>query len=309
MVEFLKSKLGGNSTSVGDFRGVLVSSVVGKRWHKHLRSSMIKGVEKFSMDTQCGGVLHRGTDFAAQYVRSVFEWAKSMGWSISSLFVDVVAAFYELVREFVMPSEISDAHLCAMFKALGFKSDEIHNMLKEIQTSNSMAIAGFSPHLALLVADAHASSWFSTEGIDKVCCSSRGSLPGDPLGDVVFNLLMARIIREIRTEITNCHLGWDVKMPSQKSLFTPKTAVGSLRGLVPVMDDSYVDDAAFMTIALHAKLWPSMIIKVVQICTAEFRRRALRVNFSAGKSEIIVQLRGPGSKKVLTEIAQKRQYY
>ena len=63
---------------------------------------MIPTVEAFAHETQCGGLCGRGTDIAALLVRLHFDHACAMGMSASAVFLDVVAAFYELVREVVL---------------------------------------------------------------------------------------------------------------------------------------------------------------------------------------------------------------
>ena len=73
MVEFLKGKSKLASFKTQDFRGVLVSSSIGKRWHKHLRSKLVPWVEEYALESQCGGIAHRGVDFAAQHVRALLE--------------------------------------------------------------------------------------------------------------------------------------------------------------------------------------------------------------------------------------------
>ena len=55
----------------------------------------------------------------------------------------------------------------------------------------------WKPHLRQCVADAHQSVWVSTEGLDDILETGRGSLPGDPLGDEIFNHLMALLLREV----------------------------------------------------------------------------------------------------------------
>ena len=47
-------------------------------------------------------VAGRGVDFSAQIVRAFFEGAQRARKSAAALFVDVIAAFYELMREQVM---------------------------------------------------------------------------------------------------------------------------------------------------------------------------------------------------------------
>ncbi len=46
--------------------------------------------------------------------------------------------------------------------------------------------------------EAHATTWFSTQGLDKVVEIYSGSMPGDPYGDAFFKVVMSKLLRRIK---------------------------------------------------------------------------------------------------------------
>ena len=82
------------------------------------------------------------------------------------MFLDVIAAFYELIRKFIMPTSISDSDIVKLCIRLNFSPEELKELLEDINSGNALSQANYHPHLALLISEAHQNSWVSTEGID-----------------------------------------------------------------------------------------------------------------------------------------------
>eukprot|EP00969_Alexandrium_andersonii_P055158 2431116-Alexandrium_andersonii.AAC.1 len=51
------------------------------------------------------------------------------------------------------------------------------------------------------MAASHRHNWLSVSGTQSVVRYSQGSMPGDPWGDLVFELLQARVCRKLREEL------------------------------------------------------------------------------------------------------------
>ena len=60
--------------------------------------------------------------------------------------------------------------------------------------------------LQSLLANAHSGTWFSVKRSEERLLTRGGSLPGDPLGDLVFNFLMAHILRQLHARLRNSGL-------------------------------------------------------------------------------------------------------
>ena len=103
-----------------------------------------------------------------------------------------------------------------------------------------MAILGASPHLQHLVRDAMTSTHFQVSYVPDVCCTTRGTRPGDPLGDLLFNMITRLVLidyRDIMLATADC-----VWMGSPES--TPSFANAPELPAAGVLDLAFVDDAA-----------------------------------------------------------------
>ena len=73
-------------------RGILLSNVLGKTYRKIIRNRTMPFLESSSLDTMCGGLLHRGCDFASHILNATLDLCRMRKASLLCLFVDVVAA-------------------------------------------------------------------------------------------------------------------------------------------------------------------------------------------------------------------------
>ena len=112
-------------------------------------------------------------------------------------------------------------------------------------TKQDDARAGISDHFRCLLKDALTNTHFFISGLDAPCRTTRGTRPGDPLGDLLYNMVMALIMRDARgsmLQMTNAE--W-IGGP------TPCADFPAFEGLprVAFLDLAFVDDCA---VATHA---------------------------------------------------------
>ncbi len=94
---------------------------------------MLAGIAKFTLDSQCGGLNHKGTDFASHALSSFLEASRARGWSAANLYVDLVAAFDSVVREIVMGARLSPAALHGRLSLLKLDEDVITAVMSYVQ--------------------------------------------------------------------------------------------------------------------------------------------------------------------------------
>jgi hypothetical protein len=112
-------------------------------------------------------------------------------------------------------------------------------------TKQDDARAGISDHFRCLLKDALTNTHFFISGLDAPCRTTRGTRPGDPLGDLLYNMVMALIMRDARgsmLQMTNAE--W-IGGP------TPCADFPAFEELprVAFLDLAFVDDCA---VATHA---------------------------------------------------------
>ena len=127
-----------------------------------------------------------------------------IGKSFAVLFVDARSAFYSLLLEQVLLGaadqesalnkvleKISDLFPDVLAQAAKHRAVERHELGTVVQA------AGLGDHFIRVLVNWHHRSWISVEGVRNVACCSKGTRPGDPLADIIFNLGMTFILSEL----------------------------------------------------------------------------------------------------------------
>ena len=230
------------------------------------------------------GPRHR---FGAHIVRQFVDLGRVRKTSVAVLFVDVVGAFASVVREIVI-GRLTDASqvakICAKLRLEQSLGQEVVNLARR---GGVLSDAGASPHLAALIREAHRNTWFAIEGLDTIVKISAGTKAGDPLADLVFNLLMAAILRDLRGRLRQEKLMTTVP-------YLDHTEDGMT--MVEAFDVSYVDDAALLIESDLAEDLGEKVARSAALVVDVFQDHGLVVNMSPGKTEAIVEWRGRGSR-------------
>ena len=117
--------------------------------------------------------------------------------------------------------------------------------------------------------------------------------PGDPIGDILYNLVMSVLLQDAKEDIAQqSHLQWygSPKLCPDFSCSDPIPALG-------VFDVSFVDDVA---IGIHGRSNQEVADGIQIVVYAMFKaakRRGLSINFEAGKTEVLWNIVGKGSKE------------
>ena len=149
---------------------------------------------------------------------------------------------------------------------------------------------GVSNQICQLVAEAHTSTWFSTQGLDEPCTTQIGSKPGDPL---IFNFLSVKILNEV--EQVADERGLVMTLPGLPDNLDV-TFHENCRGL-QLSEDNYVDDSTFFQVAVCPF---DLIARIYQLAAIE--SHCLRLNFKSNKTEALICLRGTRSRAAMRDL-------
>ena len=188
-------------------RAVMVSPQVGKKFRSLVRTPLADALPSYAGDSQFGGIAGRGVDLAGLAIRTFQNIAELKNTSIMFLLIDVVQAFYKSVRQLVMQTGLSLDHLALLLKTTGLPPTALHRLLERIRASDtSLVMAGVSPHVRALVASSYQGSWFHYPGSSLVAYSTIGTDPGQQLGDVIFNFIMAECMQHAKDQLQHMDL-------------------------------------------------------------------------------------------------------
>ena len=286
----------GDPSDPGSFRSIFLSELAAKMLHAMVRTRLETCWEKQIQEIQHGGRKHHSTDTAHHIVQAHMAWARERKVSSAVVFIDLKAAFYSVFRQSLIGGSWKADEMQFLLSKLDIAADQWKELISTTENDNATQFLG--EHVRRMLQDMFTATFFEmTEVADKVA-TSRGTTPGDPVGDILFNMLFRLILQDVRTELQ--------QHPNVEWIGTHKDETG-------IFDDRPLPDMAFAEIAfvddvayiVHAPS-PEQTIGLVQTILSAFKdqaaKRGLRVNFAEGKTEVLVNLVGAGSRAFKTKL-------
>ena len=268
-----------NATTIDGLRGIMLLEVLGKTFHALLRQRLLHWTIPFKLTTQFGGYKGQQIAFPSLMLRSFLHHADRRHVSSTILFIDIRSAFHCLLRQIVFGTQDQfPAPLVALLTEEGFDVDVLQ---RDLSAKADHFRTTTSPLLERMTVDAHCSTWFVSPGLASSSCfeTHRGSRPGSPVADIAYNILMSKILHKVE------HL-----LASHPQV---QAACAFLQLPIPVI--TWVDDVAIPLVCLHAPDLVSVSQTILQQVIDLFQDHGLRLNLSAGKTEMIAQHRGTGA--------------
>eukprot|EP00438_Fugacium_kawagutii_P009100 Skav211904 [mRNA] locus=scaffold4079:7401:20832:+ [translate_table: standard] len=258
---------------VENHRSILVSDVVPRLFHRILRARLLREVSPSLQPMQVGGLKQMSVGFASLMLGAMREEARRAKRSHAVLFVDVTSAFYRAQRSTVVDDQLG-IRLPSQDEDLG---------VEESMTSAALPGLGVGPHLRALVATVFEGSWSqvkSQAGVSSkdALASKRGTRPGDPIADLSFTSLVAKILSVIESDLGDIY---------------HRQRIGE--GEVCMHPIVWIDDLAFFLTDTDPM---ALIGKVQRLATAvQLRCRSvgLDVNYRKGKTEALFRIEGTGA--------------
>ena len=179
-------------------RGILVSSTIGKAYHKILRSKNVPALAAAATPLQIGGIPRRPATMAAHVVRAHQQWAAKQGRSQATVFLDLREAFYRIMRPLVVGFQGSDEDIARIVREVNLPPYVMHELHAHLEQQSLFVQAGASPWLAAVTGEALQCTWFrlNTAAVTE---TGIGTRPGDNLADVVFSFVLP-----VATSATGC---------------------------------------------------------------------------------------------------------
>lgn len=167
-------------------RGARVSDHVAKLTHAWARKKAMTAFDVPARPTQHGGSAHMCTGLRAHFSRSFFTMANSTPQPAPQLYCDIVGAFDSVLRQLLFPVCISDSLISYVFKTLNFEADTFHEPAEHINDKSFLRNGGLPKFWHCMLTEFHTDVWFSTQGLAPISDAQVGSIPGDPLGNIVY---------------------------------------------------------------------------------------------------------------------------
>ncbi|CAK0840521.1 unnamed protein product, partial [Prorocentrum cordatum] len=281
----------GSPEPLEHYRGILLGCHTAKLHHAFLRSKLLEATMNMLSVVQQGALPQRGTDIASLHLRSAMLAAKARKRTYLSLYTDLKAAFYSVIRGFVARMAQSSEDIQSTLTGL-----EIPSCLEPLchaLVAKPGALDGLrSKHLLEAVVDVMECNWFQVRGSTRVVSPRLGTRPGMPLADLLFIIAFDPIIIAVNSRLAS--LGYlqrtkDV-VPSQR-IFRGRDHAHVEED---VWDPAFMDDLVNGIELLDARLWKEAAIALVTIMYEETKSRGFTMNWTAGKTELMAFFSGTG---------------
>ena len=282
-------------------RGILVSSVIGKAFHRLVRDRAMPALGEVTTDMQIGGLPHYPVILASHFVRVFQTGSRDRQQSHGLLFLDLREAFYRVVRPLLTGTACHDEDIATALRAVSLPAGVMHELHAHLQDCSLAREAGATDWADYGITEALSGTWFRFQGGDQVVQTGIGSRPGDNLADICFSFIFAKVLQAIQSELRDKgilpHVPWSPAMDG--NIFPVHAPVVASRS---VLDSTWMDDSTFLITAPRASDLPEALKAtgkaVIDSCVA----RALLPNLDKGKTEFVASPIGAGSRSVRKEL-------
>jgi hypothetical protein len=278
------------------YRSIFLSDVCAKVHHAGVRSSLARVWQQDDQLIQLGGRKGCSTDVAHHMLHAHISWARHVNRSCAVLFVDLQSAFYSILRSSLFKGEYHDDQICYAMTQLGITPHEWQAIRQQVEDDD--ATSGIDSHHAGILKDMFTGTHFAMHELPGCTATTRGTRPGDPVADILFNMAFRLVVLDARRRITDSSALQSFGHPAPASDVTTSTEVPDA-GFAEI---SFVNDIAY---TLHTGVAEDLVrqLQVIASCLHDAASdRGLTVNYEAGKTEAVVRIVGTGAKAVRHKI-------
>ena len=293
----------GDASQPENYRSLFVSSVIGKTVHSIYRNDLLDIFEASRLPFQIGGLRGQSILQAAHALQSFHRGAVKENRAVGLLFIDVTNAFYRLVRQHLVTPQADRRGAAELFRTLGLPPDTFQEFQSLLAQEPALDAARTPPFLRDLFKEFYAHTWFQVKSDSIVVESQRGSRPGDSFADLCFSFTLTQLLKPILDFAREKYPGIEISWDGRACPYRTSQEHHPLGPLVPI----WADDIAF---AFTAPTSDELLCLIKEISGELFDgllKAGLIPNFNAGKTELLLDLRGPKSLTLRREMCHNEQ--
>ena len=290
----------GSMTDPTAYRGILVSAQLAKVFHNVFRRRAISAFQVHAEPLQCGGLPGKSVSHAAHACRLQQSLCHQNKYSCAVLFVDIKNAYYRLLRELAIETSATKEQLHLLLRRLELPDESLIDILQALREQpNATTAMEMEPLAKYMAGIYHSNTWFHIRGAPQLAKTLQGTRPGDGWADLLFNVVVTKVVQSLKQELQEqglqFHLAWNGIRGAGAGPGEEMTT--------EALASIWADDMAFMLQSENPKDLIHNLTVTTALLHQKFASRGLILNMSAGKTEAVVHLRGPGST------ALRRQYF
>ena len=275
-------KPGKPAKSLASWRNIALYDVCAKGLGKAIRSLLCPALAAASARGQHGALKGQDIGAPSPYVHGYIRMAKAKCLSGAVVFLDGKSAYFSIMRQLLFPIDSSETNsaLKALLATLEHSPSQQDAIIAAFAGPGLLAQGGVPASLVEYLQHSLHKSWFSLS-LDTGClqATGTGSVPGTPTADLLFQFIQSAFLKGLTRRLDEAGL------------------LAKLAGCdEPGPQPAWADDVAILAPLGPASDVVPAVQRIVQLAEAESRAGGVLLNFSAGKTEALVILRGPGSR-------------
>lgn len=290
----------GPMVSPSSYRGILVSSHLAKCFHNIFRAPTLSWHAETADSLQFGGLPGKGVDMACHTIQTFMSLTRQTKKSCGLFFLDIQSAYYRLLRSLAVGPTCTQAELLEIFQAMDLSEDVLYELATAAFSPSALEVTGCPHWLREFGATFHRHTWFHIRSDAAITETLRGTRPGDGYADLLFNLVIGRILRALEVDLAAQGIQTQILWNGSQDLrATPGEEV--------TLNVVWADDIAVMVHHDSASGLLDAVSLVFESYIDRLARHGLCLNYGSGKTEALILVRGKGSRQVRQQIFQGAQ--
>ncbi|CAE7264709.1 unnamed protein product, partial [Symbiodinium sp. KB8] len=289
----------GQTSACTSYRSILLMNTWAKTLHQSVRPLIRDVFEQTAPALQLGGRSGCSVTFGSHILRGIFRCAHRDNVPAFVLFADISAAFYSPLVQLVAhsPSTTSTEGLQTALQGLALPGDVTDELRALLQEPSALSQSSASSWLEQLAAHIGERNWFVIAGDSVPIATGRGTRPGSSWADVLFALLMPKVLRK-RDALLEAMGAAPVR---------PTFPWDGTQSLAPCADDCplcpveevvWADDIAIPRLCPLVSAMARAVRAETTALTEAFLSFGFRLAFGEHKTAAVVSVCGPGSRAV-----------
>ena len=275
------------------YRDISIANTISKYYSTFLREHLMISYADYAKNTQCAGMAKRGTDTAMHLCRAHWPYSKFKGRNAGQLYMDLESAFASVAREIAFYGVASVESIAFIFLKLSIPPSVHRILLQSLGGQCPLREAGASKHLQFVLREQRVCTLFTTQGLEAPSSSTTGSRAGNPLGDIIFAVIMTFVHDSISESLRVAELEWGLPIAD---VVAGPSAMCTDAPMVPESDASYLDDAVLFVDACDPFALVNKVIVVAGVVIDVIQAHGMRANLKRGKTDVVLSFSGKGAR-------------
>ena len=191
----------GSAFAMKGYRAILLEPVLARAISRAWRPNLVRGLSNIAQPMQWGGRAGLSIESLHLQVQMWQAQARKERMAHALIFIDIKAAFYSVVKEMLTGGR-KEQDIRKVFHRMRLPASAWECFRSNVEQKNTLWHATGSHILADSTKALLQHTWFIVPDGQNIQAPLTGSRPGDPGADVLFSLILSRIMEQVHVKAT-----------------------------------------------------------------------------------------------------------